>query len=46
VAGGHLYVPTMAGNLYRFDTGDKLDTGWLMWGATSSHNGIILTSHP
>ncbi|MGA2597348.1 MAG: PQQ-binding-like beta-propeller repeat protein [Bryobacteraceae bacterium] len=46
VAGGHVYVPTMAGNLYRFDTGDKLDTGWLMWGATSSHNGIILASHP
>ncbi len=40
VAGGHIYVPTMAGNLYRFDTGDKRDTGWLMWGASGSHNGL------
>jgi Ca-activated chloride channel family protein len=39
VALGRVYIPTHSGSLYCLETGDAADDGWLMWGATASHNG-------
>jgi Ca-activated chloride channel family protein len=40
IARGRVYVATSAGSLICLETGDPRDDGWLMWGATASHNGI------
>jgi outer membrane protein assembly factor BamB len=40
VANGRIYVPTESGNLFCLKTEDAADDGWLMWGATASHNGL------
>ncbi len=40
VARGHVYVSTSTGSLYCLETGDPKDDGWLMWGASASHNGL------
>jgi outer membrane protein assembly factor BamB len=40
IAQGRLYAATSRGNLYCIETGDPADDGWLMWGATSAHNGL------
>jgi Ca-activated chloride channel family protein len=41
VAGGRVYVSTSTGGLYCLETGDARDDGWLMWGATAAHNGLV-----
>jgi Ca-activated chloride channel homolog len=40
VANGRVYISTQLGNLYCLETGDPKDDGWLMWGATPTHNGL------
>ncbi|HKB39662.1 MAG TPA: PQQ-binding-like beta-propeller repeat protein [Gemmataceae bacterium] len=40
VAGGRVYVASSTGVLFCLETGDPKDDGWLMWGATASHNGL------
>jgi len=40
VAGGRVYVASSTGVLFCLETGDAKDDGWLMWGATASHNGL------
>jgi outer membrane protein assembly factor BamB len=40
IARGRVYVPTQLGALYCLETCDLDDDGWLMWGATPSHNGL------
>jgi outer membrane protein assembly factor BamB len=40
VAGGRVYAPTQAGNLFCLETGDPRDDGWLTWGAGPDHNGL------
>jgi Ca-activated chloride channel family protein len=43
VAGGRVYVSTSTGHLYCLETGDAGDDGWLMWGGTAAHNGIVVS---
>ena len=40
VAKGRIYLPTNSGHLYCLETGDPKDDGWLMWGASASHDGV------
>ncbi|MBI1917975.1 MAG: PQQ-binding-like beta-propeller repeat protein [Planctomycetes bacterium] len=40
VAAGRVYVASSTGVLFCLETGDAKDDGWLMWGATASHNGL------
>jgi outer membrane protein assembly factor BamB len=40
VANGRIYVGTDRGSLFSLSTGDLSDDGWMMWGATASHNGL------
>lgn len=40
VARGRVYIPTATGTLFCIETGDAVDDGWLMWGATPAHNGL------
>ncbi len=41
VAGGRVYLGTDSGSLVCFETGDRNDDGWLMWGADAAHNGLL-----
>jgi outer membrane protein assembly factor BamB len=41
VAKGRIYLSTNSGHLYCLETGDSKDDGWLMWGASASHNGMV-----
>jgi outer membrane protein assembly factor BamB len=41
VARGRVYASTQAGNLFCLETGDPADDGWLMWGASPDHNGLL-----
>jgi outer membrane protein assembly factor BamB len=41
VAGGRVYAPTAEGSLFCLETGNPDDDGWLMWGATAAHNGLV-----
>jgi hypothetical protein len=41
VAKGRVYVATSTGSLFCIETGDRGDDGWLMWGATPAHNGLL-----
>jgi outer membrane protein assembly factor BamB len=41
VARGRVYAGTEAGSLICLETGDPGDDGWLMWGADSTHNGLL-----
>ena len=40
VAKGRVYISTQQGSLFCLETGDPKDDGWLMWGATTDHNGL------
>src|SRR5262249_55862087 len=40
VVNGRVYISTASGVLYCLETGDVKDNGWMMWGATASHNGL------
>lgn len=41
VSGGRVYVSTNNGSVYCLETGDPRDDGWRMWGANSTHNGVV-----
>jgi hypothetical protein len=40
VAQGRVYATTQGGSLFRLETGDPRDDGWLLWGAGPDHNGL------
>lgn len=40
VSRGRVYVPTASGSLFALETGELIDDGWQMWGATPAHNGV------
>jgi outer membrane protein assembly factor BamB len=40
VARGRVYAATGAGSLFALETGNVNDDGWLMWGASATHNGV------
>jgi len=39
VAEAEVYVLAGNGSLYRLETGDEKDDGWLMWGVNAAHYG-------
>lgn len=41
IASGRVLVPTINGALYCLETGDAGDDGWMMWGASPAHNGLL-----
>jgi outer membrane protein assembly factor BamB len=41
VANGRIYVSTTKGSVFALNTGDPKDDGWLMWGGTGAHNGLV-----
>lgn len=40
VAEGRVFVSTVRGSLFCFETGDSKDDGWRMWGGNAQHNGL------
>ena len=38
---GNIYVTTMQGKMFCFETGDKSLTGWSTWGANSAHTNRV-----